>query len=191
MTHASGGLLASMTKKTGDIRDIWSRFTTGVAVITTLEDLSSDLWTASQVTGESDFPTSVHGMTANALCSVSIDPPLLLLSVGFGRRSRNLIEVRNRFGVNFLNTAQLDIAVNFSSSDPDLNRSGAVDYWYTEQGTPMIANSLAYIDCKVVNHFEVADHVIFIGEAEHFDLGEGEPLVYYERGYRSLNNGDD
>ena len=55
----------------------------------------------------------------------------------------------------------------------------------------MIANSLAYIDCKVVNHFEVVDHVIFIAEAEHYELGEGAPLVYYERGYTRLNNGDD
>ena len=177
-----------MRREAGDIRDIWSRFTTGVAVSTTIEG-GPDV--AAGGSSELSPLTSVHGMTANALCSVSLDPPLLLLSVGVGRRSKKLIEDKNRFGVNFLNTMQLDVAVNFSTSDPRLHQSKGLDYWYTELGTPMIAGSLAYIDCRVVNHFEVADHVIFIAEAEQFELGRGEPLVYYERGYTGLDRRDD
>ncbi len=186
-----------MRKEAGDIRDIWARFTTGVTVITTTEEIDdgSDVWGSrsdtrkrqEQDATEGSKHSAVHGMTANALCSVSIEPPLLLLSVGSNRRSKGLIESKNRFGINFLNTAQLDIAIHFSKSDPGRDQPEGLDYWYTAFGIPMISGSLAYIDCRVAQHFEVADHVIFIAEAETFALGQGEPLVYYEREYKRLD----
>ena len=179
-----------MDKEIGDIRDIWAKFTTGVAVITTIEEGHDTGNLRGAVADESFSQLEVHGMTANALCSVSVEPPLLLLSVGISRRSKKLIESKNRFGINFLNTLQLNIAVHFSTSDSVLDKAGGLDYWHTATGTPMIVGSLAYIDCKVVNHFEVADHVIFIAEAEHFELGHGDPLVYYERGYTGIHERD-
>ena len=187
-----------MRKESGDIKDVWSRFTTGVTVVTTTEihdgpDGLGRVVDARPSQGRDAFQGSrhsaVHGMTANALCSVSVEPPLLLLSVGISRRSKRLIESKNRFGINFLNTAQLDVAIHFSKSDPVRDQPEGLDYWYTAFGIPMIRGSLAYIDCSVVQHFEVADHVIFIARAEHFELGQGEPLVYYEREYKRLDPG--
>ena len=180
-----------MSKQAKDIKDIWSRFTTGVSVMTTNEEIHGSFDSVGRATGEGSPGLLVHGMTANALCSVSVEPPLLLLSVGVSRKSKRLIENTNRFGVNFLNTLQIKIAAHFSTSDSVLDESEGLNYWYTAFGTPMIASSLAYIDCNVVNQFAVADHVIFIAEAEHFELGQGEPLVYYERGYTRLDDQDD
>ena len=84
-----------MDREIGNIRDIWAKFTTGVAVITTIEEGYDTGNLRGAVVDESFSQLEVHGMTANALCSVSVEPPLLLLSVGISRRSKKLIESKH------------------------------------------------------------------------------------------------
>ena len=78
-------------------RDAWSKFATGVTVITTLEPSGS-----------------VHGMTASSVTSVSLDPPLMLVVIGEERQSHGLIETTGRFGMSILEVGQADIAKHFA-----------------------------------------------------------------------------
>ncbi len=144
-------------------RDAWSRFATGVTVITTIEPGGA-----------------VHGMTASSVASVSLDPPLVLAVIGEDRQSHGLIESTGRFGMSILETGQTDIARHFAT--PPQFR-GEIDSRHITalSGTPVIASAIAAMDCRVMAAHEAGDHTVFIGEVEAITVGEGDPLVWFRR----------
>ena len=152
-------------------RDAWSRFATGVTVITTLEP-----------GGE------VHGMTASSVTSVSLDPPLVLVVVAEERQSHGLIETTGRFGMSILETGQTDIAKHFATP-PESRGDINARYISTLSGTPVIANAIAAMDCRVTAAHEAGDHTVFIGEVESIAVGAGEPLVWFQRQFGGFAEG--
>lgn len=148
----------------GDMyRDAWSRFATGVTVITTVEP-----------------DGSVHGMTASSVTSVSLDPPLVLAVIGESRQSHKLIESTGRFGMSILDAGQTEIAKHFATppeSRGDLSR----EHITVLSGTPVIAKAIAAMDCSVSAAYKAGDHTVFIGEVESIAVGEGDPLVWFQR----------
>ena len=144
-------------------RDAWSRFATGVTVINTIEP-----------------DGSVHGMTASSVTSVSLDPPLVLVVIGETRQSHALIESTGRFGMSILDAGQTEIAKHFAT--PPESR-GKLDSTHIKQlsGTPVIADAIASMDCKVSAAYKAGDHTVFIGEVESIEVGEGDPLVWFQR----------
>lgn len=144
-------------------RDAWSRFATGVTVITTVEPNGN-----------------VHGMTASSVTSVSLDPPLVLVVVGESRQSHELIESTGRFGMSILDTGQTDIAMHFAT--PPESR-GELDPEHVDilSGIPVISNAIAAMNCKVSAAHKAGDHTVFIGEVEAINVGEGDPLVWFQR----------
>ncbi len=144
-------------------RNAWSSFATGVTVITTVEP-----------------DGLVHGMTASSVTSVSLDPPLVLAVIGESRQSHGLIESTGRFGMSILDAAQTDIAKHFATppeSRGDLDSSKIAQL----AGTPIIANSIAAMDCKVSAAYKAGDHTVFVGEVEAIEVGTGDPLVWFQR----------
>ena len=144
-------------------RDAWSRFATGVTVITTLEPGGN-----------------VHGMTASSVASVSLDPPLVLVVIGDSRESHALVESTGRFGLSILDDGQADIAKHFATS-PEVRGEIGSKHITTLSDTPVIANAMAVMDCRVTAAHKAGDHTVFIGEVESIAIGPGEPLVWFQR----------
>ncbi|HWE11395.1 MAG TPA: flavin reductase family protein [Solirubrobacteraceae bacterium] len=149
-------------------REVFGRFATGVAVITGAGSIGAG------------------GMTANALCSLSLDP--LLALVCFENRARTLPIVRDagRFGVNLLAADQEDIAGVFASKLPESEKLVAVEHRF-EQGVPIIDGSLAWAACELHELMPGGDHTVAIGRVLDLGLGEGEPLLWYSGQYRTLH----
>jgi flavin reductase (DIM6/NTAB) family NADH-FMN oxidoreductase RutF len=145
-------------------REVFGRFATGVAVIT------------------SAGPTGAGGMTANALCSLSLDP--LLALVCFENRARTLPIVRDarRFGVNVLSADQEHLAGVFASKLPEGEKLDGVDH-RLECGVPIINGALAWAACELRDLIAGGDHTIAIGEVVSMGLGDGEPLLWYSGRY--------
>jgi len=144
-------------------RDAWSRFATGVTVVTTVEPGGA-----------------VHGMTASSVTSVSLDPPLVLVVIGEERQSHGLIESTGRFGLSILDAGQTDIAKHFATA-PDVRGDIDARHITSLSGTPVIANAIAAMDCSVTGAHMAGDHTVFIGEVESIVVGAGEPLVWFQR----------
>ncbi len=151
-------------------REVFGRFATGVAVITGAGSTGSG------------------GMTANALCSLSLDP--LLALVCFENRARTLPIVREagRFGVNLLAADQEDIARVFASKLPEGEKLDSVSH-RLHAGVPIIEGALAWAVCELQELLAGGDHTIAIGRVLDLGLGEGEPLLWYSGRYRVLPRG--
>ena len=148
-------------------REAFGRFATGVAVIT------------------SAGPVGHGGMTANALCSLSLDP--LLALVCFENRARTLPLVRESgvFGVNVLGTEQEDIARVFASKLPEAEKLDNVAH-RLEAGVPVIDGAIAWAACRLRDLIAGGDHTIAIGEVVELGLGEGAPLLWYAGRYHTV-----
>jgi flavin reductase (DIM6/NTAB) family NADH-FMN oxidoreductase RutF len=144
-------------------RDAWSRFATGVTVITTVEPSGA-----------------VHGMTASSVTSVSLDPPLVLVVIGESRQTHALIESTGRFGMSILDAGQTKIAKHFATP-PESRGELAAENLAQLSRTPVIANTIAAMDCKVIAAHKAGDHTVFIGEVQSIQVGEGDPLVWFQR----------
>ncbi|MGH8458355.1 MAG: flavin reductase family protein [Nevskiales bacterium] len=132
----------------------------------------------------------VHGMTANAFCSASLEPPLVLICVDQGSETHALLRAAQRFGVNVLREDQHDLARYFAQAEKtpqDAERLG-VRYRATVRGTPLLEASLAQLDCAVVAAHEAGDHSIFIGEVEEAVVAQAPPLLFYAGKYRRLSH---
>jgi flavin reductase (DIM6/NTAB) family NADH-FMN oxidoreductase RutF len=148
-------------------RTVFGHFATGVAVIT--------------VAGGS----GEGGMTANAVCSVSLDP--LLALVCFEQRARTLPLVRDagRFAVNVLRSGTEDVARVFASKVPEAEKLRRVPH-RLEAGMPVLDAALAWVVCDVRELVPAGDHEIAIGEVVAMGLTDGAPLLWYQGAYRSL-----
>jgi flavin reductase (DIM6/NTAB) family NADH-FMN oxidoreductase RutF len=141
-------------------REVFGRFATGVAVIT------------------SSGPSGAGGMTANALCSLSLDPLLALVCFENGARTLPIVREAGRFGVNVLAAKQEHLAGVFASKLPESEKLDVVEHRF-EQGVPIIEGSLAWAACTLRELIAGGDHTIGIGEVVAMGLGDGEPLLWY------------
>ncbi|MGI8429478.1 MAG: flavin reductase family protein [Solirubrobacteraceae bacterium] len=147
-------------------REVFGRFATGVAVIT------------------SAGPAGAGGMTANALCSLSLDPLLALVCFENGARTLPIVREAQRFAVNVLSTEQEPVAGLFASKLPEAEKLEQVKY-RLEHGSPIIAGSLAWAACAVRELIAGGDHTIVIGSVVALGLGRGEPLLWYGGRYHT------
>ncbi len=151
-----------------EFRSALGRFATGVTVITvkTTED-------------------TIHGMTANAFCSVSLHPPLVLVCIDHLAETYLHLRERGQFGVSVLKQEQEALSEFFA--DPERNPDAAhrlgIRYRTMKSGMPVLENVLANLDCRVVDTHSAGDHTIFVAEVREVLLGEGLPLVYFRGQY--------
>ncbi len=154
-------------------RRAWGKFATGVAVITTIEP-----------------DGHIHGMAANGITSVSLDPMLVLVCVGHNRNSYPLMKENGRFTINILSESQQPLAENYAK--PPEQRDAAFDNGFkvTERGSAVAEDCLAYMGCHVVQEHTAGDHSVFIGEVDEIMVNDGQPLLFFEGAFgRLLNNG--
>lgn len=124
------------------------------------------------------------GMTANAFMSVSLDPPLVMISVRKVSRFNEHMQCGTRYGVNFLAEEQQDISNHFGGRPVE----GINVPFITRQSTPLIDGSLAHIVARVVEVHPAGDHLVYIGHIEYLHIGEQRrPLVFYSGKYKQIS----
>jgi flavin reductase (DIM6/NTAB) family NADH-FMN oxidoreductase RutF len=121
------------------------------------------------------------GLTVNSFSSVSLDPPLVIWSLAKNSSSYAEFTKATHFAVNVLAADQHHLSRKFSS--PDVDRFSDVDCVESPEGIPLLCGTTAHFVCRVVKEFDGGDHVIFLGEVEHYKWREGEPLVFHSGRY--------
>ena len=161
-----------MSLTPSDFRKAMGCFATGVTVITVDQD------------GE------VHGMTANAFTSVSLDPMLVLVCVDHRARTHAHLHERKRFGVNVLARDQQAISEYYARSVETHQHAEEVGARFdrTAHNTPVLQDALAYLECRLHGAEKAGDHTIFIAEVEDVMIREGDPLLYFRTQYRELEH---
>lgn len=147
-------------------RSVMGLFATGVTVISYVAD---------------GTPMS---MTANAFMSVSMEPPLVLISVRKQSRFNEAMRVGVRYGVSFLAESQQSLSAHFGG-----RRDESLDVPYVyRRDTPLIGGSLADIVARTTAIHEAGDHLLYLGHVEHLQLGEQrKPLVFFSGRYKQVD----
>ena len=151
-------------------RDVLGRFATGVTIMTTAT------------------PGGIHGMTANAVSSVSLDPPLVLVCVDITTVMVDLLEKSGVFALSMLHRGQEHLSRHFA--DPWRPMGAAqfhgLAFHEVASGSPVLDDTLAYLDCRVWATYPGGDHTIFVGEVLALGLGQdADPLLFYGGEYRA------
>lgn len=136
--------------------------------------------------------TSVHegqqnGLTATAVCSVSADPPHLLVCINRNATAEVLIDRSGRFAVSYLHTGHEAISQLFSQTKLDESTRFATGDWKeTKSGSLVLADAIAYLDCQVVSQQYFGTHSVFVGRVVEAATCDNEPLIYCAGSYRQL-----
>jgi len=160
-----------MSVSQADFRRALGCFATGITVIT----LDSD--------------NEVHGMTANAFASVSLDPMLVLVCVDQRARTHAHLHAKKRFGVNILAENQRPISEYYARPARTHDRAAQeaeARFDRTAHGTPVLCGALAYLECRLHSAQDAGDHTIFIAEVEEVVVREGAPLLFFSSQYRKI-----
>lgn len=153
-----------------EFRDTLAQFVTGVTVITTR-----------------DTSGSPAGITANSFNSVSLDPPLILWSIGRDANSLAAFESATHFAVHILSEDQVDLSTRFATVGADKftglkTQAGLGD-------VPLIDHAVARLECSVFERVPAGDHIIYIGKVERLQLDRTKsPLVYHSGDYAKLQS---
>jgi flavin reductase (DIM6/NTAB) family NADH-FMN oxidoreductase RutF len=151
----------------GALREAMARFPTGVTVVTAIG------------------PAGPAGATANAVASLSLDPPMMLAALDLGSRTLIAVEHARTFGVNVVAADQADLARRFSTKDPHPEKWEGVR-WSERAGVPMIDGSAIWLACELTEVHAGGDHSIVTGLVTELEVGEGPPLIFHEGEYRPL-----
>jgi len=160
-----------MTLNQVEFRKAMGAFATGVTIITV------------------DLDGEVHGMTANAFTSVSLDPMLVLVCVDHSTRTHSHLHTKKRFGINVLGEDQRAISEYYARAERTHEHAedeAGARFDHTRHGTPMLHGALAYLECRLQSAEEAGDHTIFIAEVEDVVLREGDPLLFFRGQYRGV-----
>lgn len=128
----------------------------------------------------------VNGMTAAWISQVSAEPPIVMVAIRSERYTWELMDDTEYFGISILGDGQKDIAEFFgtvSGRDKDKFEETDIEPFYSEEGIPLIPDSIAAFMCKKREVVEIGDHLTVFGEAKKGWKGcKKEPLLWYERG---------
>jgi flavin reductase (DIM6/NTAB) family NADH-FMN oxidoreductase RutF len=144
----------------GHFRQALGQFATGVTVITTrLAD------------------GSFRGLTASSFNSVSLDPPLVLWSLGAAANSMPIFSGNSHYVINVLSAEQAHLARLFSTRSDD--PWGQCDFELSRTGQPILKDAAAWFECHNRSRYPEGDHVIFVGEVEHCEFSPRPPLIFH------------
>ena len=153
-------------------RDILGRFATGVTIVTLL-----------------DSNNRLSGFTASSFCSVSLDPPLVLICLEYGSRCYEHFSERQAYTIHILDSEQENAARAFAT--PGLDRSGACEWRVNERGFPVLSRFHAALECRLFREYEGGDHAIIVGRVERIHADDGQPLLCYDGQLFPLSHGDE
>jgi len=152
-----------------EFRQALAHFPSGVTVVTTR-----------------DRAGRLHGITVSAFCSVSLEPPLVLVCIDKSTGSHPAFEFGGTFVVNVLREDQAYLSNHFASLIAD--KFDRIEYRQTSDGIPVLDDALVNLECRLVSAHEGGDHSIFVGEIQNATIKDGRPLIYFQGNYRSLKD---
>ncbi len=154
-------------------RGLMARWATGVSVVT-----------AHQGPGDA-------GLTVNALVSVSLTPPSLLVSVSRDADTLAAITASGRFGVSFLAADQRPLSERFAAPVSAEEKFRGVAIHRAPGGSPLLDGSIGAVECRLAQQIPAFDHVLLIGEVLHAELGgDRPPLVFFRSSYATAEGAD-
>ena len=158
------------TVTAGDFRRACGQFATGVTIVTVRDG------------------DGARGMTANSFTSVSLDPPLVLVSIDRRNRTHRLLEIGVRFAVSVLAEEHRPWSDRFAGRHGDVQgQFEDVPHTLTAEGLPIIEGALASFVCRVVAVHPAGDHSLFIGQVEQLEGTPGaRPLLFFGGTYRAI-----
>jgi len=155
-----------MTVSDAEFRAVLGRFPTGVTVVTTCEG------------------TAPVGVTVNAFASISLDPPLVMVSIDKRSHLHIAIPQAAYFAVSILTAEQQDLSRRFAGQTGDrADRFRGVSWRSEATGAPILSDALAWVDCRVEAIYDGGDHSIILGRVVALGASSGDPLLYYRGRY--------
>jgi flavin reductase (DIM6/NTAB) family NADH-FMN oxidoreductase RutF len=152
-----------------DLRSLMRLYPSGVSVVT------------------ADADGDRIGVTIGSLVSLSLDPPLVGFTVGKDLALHELVRAAGVFAVSILRGDQANIAAHFARGVPPIALWSGIETRSGETGAPLLADALAWLECRVAAEHDVGDHTLFVGEVVAAEEGEpGPALVYREHGYQPV-----
>jgi flavin reductase (DIM6/NTAB) family NADH-FMN oxidoreductase RutF len=146
-------------------REVVSHFASGVVVVTSVDGAR-------------------YGVTASAVSSLSMDPPMLLVCLNNKLATTQVIAKTRRFAINILAADHADVALQFARPHPDKFRG--VDVVEGLHGLPLLNDALAQIECETETTIEAATHTIFLGRVLGARARSGSPLAYFRGQFGTL-----
>lgn len=156
-----------------DLKEVMRHWTTGVSIVS------------------GAFEGMIHGMTVNSFTSISLDPPMIVVTLAKNTRTHQLVQDSGKFGVSLLQADQYELSDIFAGRVPEGgNRFEGIEVVYLETDIPLIKSALAWIECEVVQLFDMPASTMFLGRvtASATEPSGGSPLVYYNRAYHILGD---
>jgi flavin reductase (DIM6/NTAB) family NADH-FMN oxidoreductase RutF len=154
-----------------DFRSALGTFATGVTIITAMADDGKP-----------------YGLTCNSFASVSLNPPLVLWSLGMYSQGLPIFQNASHFTVNVLGASQQALASKVAKSGVD--RFDSVDWKPGLGGAPLLTGAVATFQCRAANRYYGGDHVIFLGAVEAYAYNREEPLLFVGGGFGRFVGGD-
>jgi flavin reductase (DIM6/NTAB) family NADH-FMN oxidoreductase RutF len=151
-----------------EFRTALSRFPSGVTVVTTR-----------------DAGGRAHGLTVSAFCSLSLEPPRVLICVEKTTGSHQALFESRAFVVNMLSAGQRDISERFASLVD--NKFDETDLELGIDRIPVLLGCIATLECRLTDSYDGGDHSIFVGEVEKATVHDGDPLIYFRGDYRAIS----
>jgi 3-hydroxy-9,10-secoandrosta-1,3,5(10)-triene-9,17-dione monooxygenase reductase component len=152
-----------------EFRSLMARWATGVSVVTAR-----------------DGPVDA-GLTVNAFLSVSLSPPSVLVSLTEDADTTPVIERTGLFAVNFLAADQRPLSERFALPSPPSEKFADLAVHRGKTGVPLLDGTLAALECRMVSRLPAYDHILFLGEVVHQELGrDAPPLLYFRSDYAAL-----
>jgi 3-hydroxy-9,10-secoandrosta-1,3,5(10)-triene-9,17-dione monooxygenase reductase component len=150
------------------LRQVAGTFPTGVTIITTIDD------------------GRLHGCVANALTSVSLTPPTMLISLAHHSNTRKAILQSGVFGINVLPDADQSLEACRRFAEKSENKFSMLMVQTKSTGIPILEMAIGWMECKVVQTFESGDHTLIVGAVLDAEASDGNPLVFYSGQYHSI-----
>lgn len=147
-----------------EFRAALGRFASGVTVVTTR-----------------DAKGELHGITVSAFCSVSLEPPMVLICIEKTAGSHPALEESAVFVVNVLREGEAEVSELFASSRPE--KFDLIKWTEGIEGVPVLDDALATLECRVKFSYHGGDHSIFVGDVENVTVADGKPLAYFRGQY--------
>lgn len=156
-----------MATDVSEFRRVLGHFATGVSV----------------VAARAGTDVEPRAMTVNALASLSLDPPLVLVCVERAADTHAAIVAAGTFGISILTETQEALSRRFAAETHEVDKFRSVAWHEEATGAPILNDALAWLDCRTWATYPGGDHTIFVGEVVAGDAREGAPLVFYRGGY--------
>jgi flavin reductase (DIM6/NTAB) family NADH-FMN oxidoreductase RutF len=128
------------------------------------------------------YEDTSHGMTANAFVSVSLDPPLVLVSLDNRSNMHRILPAAGRYGVSVLAEHQEALSNHFAGQ----RAPGIPVPFQMRDGIPLLDGAMAHFVVEVTDVHPAGDHTLYLGRVEHFEWRDGKPLLFYAGRYQQL-----